>query len=94
MGASKLVQTHMPDLGEIQNYIVEVSTNQLGTDELLVKAGTSVASQKLEKEIKDHFRAKLRVAPEIMFYSPKEIFKLQFPENTRKPINFIDRRKT
>ena len=81
-------------IGEIENYIVEVSTSQLGTDELLIKAGTVDGNQKLEKEIKDHFRASLRVAPEIEFYHPKKILQYQFPDNSRKPIIFIDKRKT
>ncbi len=76
----------------IENYIIEVYTNNLGTDEILVKAGYKNASQKLEKIIKDHFRARLRVAPEIEFKKPKEIIKLQMPPNTRKPITFIDNR--
>ena len=79
-------------IGQIQNYVVEVSTNHLGTDEILVKAGCITGNQKLEKEIKDHFRATLRVAPEIEFHNPKEILKLQMPSNTRKPIIFIDKR--
>ncbi len=81
-------------IGEIENYIVEVSTSKLGTDELLIKVGAIDGNQKLEKEIKDHFRASLRVAPEIKFYLPKEIIQNQFPNNSRKPIIFIDKRKT
>ena len=77
----------------IENYIIEVSTNNLGTDELLVKAACKDGTPANEKIIKDHFRAKLRVAPEIRFMDAKEIFKLQMPANTRKPVIFIDHRK-
>jgi len=76
----------------IENYIIEVYTNNLGTDEILVKAGYKNATPKHEKIIKDHFRARLRVAPEIEFKKPKEIINLQMPPNTRKPITFIDNR--
>jgi len=76
----------------IENYIIEVYTNNLGTDEILVKAGCKYRSEKQEKNIKDHFRARLRVAPEVQFFDPKEIYKLQMPSNTRKPITFIDHR--
>ncbi len=76
----------------IENYIVEVSTNQLGTDEILVKIGCNKTYFNSEKMIKDHFRAKLRVAPEIEFLNPSEVFKLQTPNNNRKPIIFIDKR--
>lgn len=76
----------------IENYIIEVFTNNLGTDELLVKAGCKVATPNYENKIKDHFRARLRVTPVIKFLEPKEIYKLQMPPNTRKPITFIDNR--
>lgn len=76
----------------IENYIVEVYTNDLGTDEIRVKIGSEFTEEKQEKKIKDHFRAKLRVAPEVKFYSPKEIILLQFSENSRKPIIFNDLR--
>lgn len=78
----------------IQNYIVAVSTNQLGTDEILIKIGCDKEYVQAEKKIKDHFRARLRVAPEIKFYDPDDILKQQMPSNNRKPIIFIDRRTT
>jgi len=76
----------------IKNYIIEVSTNQLGTDEILIKIGCGMKNERQEKSIKDHFRAKLRVAPEIKFYDPAEILKQQMPSNSRKPIIFSDKR--
>ena len=76
----------------IENYIVEVSSNELGIDELLIKAGCINVSKNTEKKIKDNFRAKLRVAPNIKFYPPNKIIKMQFPEGSRKPIIFIDHR--
>jgi len=80
------------EIEAIENYIIEVSTNQLGTDDLLIKVGCKQDNKLSEKRIKDHFRAKLRVAPKIEFYQPHEILKLQIPPNTRKPIIFIDKR--
>lgn len=76
----------------IENYVIEVSTNELGTDEILIKAGCGSKAPVSVKTIKDHFRAKLRVAPEIEFLDKKEILKLQFPSGNRKPITFIDKR--
>lgn len=77
----------------IKNYIIEVSTNNLGTDDILIKVGCKNVDQHFEKNIKDHFRAKLRVAPEIQFFSKDEIQKQLFPDGARKPITFIDNRK-
>ncbi|HEY9113701.1 MAG TPA: AMP-binding protein, partial [Bacteroidales bacterium] len=81
------------ELDFIENYVIEVFTNPLGNDEILIKAGCKEGILKNEKEIKDHFRSKLRVAPEIKFFTPKEISDLQFAANSRKPINFVDNRK-
>ncbi len=80
------------EISQIENYIVEVYTNALGTDEILVKAGCKMATPEMEKRIKDHFRAKLRVAPEIDFFTPTEIASMQMPETSRKPIVFVDKR--
>ncbi len=80
------------EISQIENYIVEVYTNALGTDEILVKAGCKQANSEMEKRIKDHFRAKLRVAPEIDFFTPTEIASMQMPETSRKPIVFVDKR--
>jgi phenylacetate-CoA ligase len=78
----------------IKNYIVEVSTNDIGTDEINILIGALDPPENFEKELKDHFRAKLRVAPGIKLDSPENIFKLQMPEMSRKAITFIDRRKS
>ena len=82
------------EIEQIENYIVEVDTNALGTDNILVKAGVLSVVPGMEKRIKDHFRAKLRVAPDITFHKPDEIALLQMPEHTRKPIVFVDKRNT
>jgi phenylacetate-CoA ligase len=81
------------DIEEIQNYLVEVNTGELGTDEILIKIGSRNKDPGLEKIVKDHFRAKLRVAPEIEFLEPNDISALQMQVNVRKPIIFIDHRK-
>ncbi|MBN1113502.1 MAG: AMP-binding protein [Bacteroidales bacterium] len=80
------------DFEEIENYIVEVSTNNIGTDDILIHIGSKNTSEQFEKKIKDHFRAKLRVAPTVKFDSISEIYKRQFPEMSRKPITFVDKR--
>lgn len=80
------------DIDCIENHIIEVSTTELGTDELLIKVGCVSVTKNTEKEIKDHFRAKLRVAPNIRFFKPAEISAMQLREDSRKPVVFIDRR--
>jgi phenylacetate-CoA ligase len=80
------------DIDCVENYIIEVFTNELGTDEVLINVGCNNPAKNIEKLLKDHFRAKLRVAPEFKILNSSIIQKMQFPENTRKPITFIDKR--
>ena len=77
----------------IDNYIVEVSTNELGTDHITVRVGSNRAIYDQENKIKDHFRSKLRVVPDLRFEDAEAIRKIQFPESGRKAIKFIDHRQ-
>lgn len=77
----------------IESYVIELRHNQLGTDEIVLKIYTSQASKDLLQEIKDHFRAKLRVTPQVIFKSQEEINQLRFPKTSRKPVTVIDLRK-
>jgi len=76
----------------IMNYFVEVYTNSIGTDEILIHVGSKSQGEAFEKEIKDHFRAKLRVAPQIIFEPADHIEKIINPGTGRKTIKFIDKR--
>jgi len=80
------------DFDAIENYIIEISHNTIGTDEILIKIGAKTTSNELLSQIKDHCRAKLRVLPTIEFHEINEINKLKFPKMSRKPILFIDKR--
>ena len=82
----------LDNVPEITNYIVEVYTNDLGTDEVLVRVGSSDHSDVFEKRIKDMFRSRVRVAPSISFDPVEYIAKLQMPPMSRKTVKFIDRR--
>ncbi|SRX72218.1 phenylacetate--CoA ligase family protein [Aequorivita antarctica] len=77
---------------EIESYVIEIFHNELGTDEILIKIVSEAVSDELLLEIKDHFRAKLRVAPKVEFARPEEIEALRFPPLSRKPVDLIDRR--
>ena len=80
------------DFNDVERYIIGISHNDIGTDEILIKIAATDPSEKLLQSIKNHFRAKLRVAPKIAFHDKKEILKLQFPKMSRKPILVIDKR--
>lgn len=76
----------------VKNYVVEVYTNELGTDEILIRVGTDIQTETFSKQIKDLFRSKVRVAPTIQFESVEYISKIQMPQMSRKAIKFIDLR--
>ncbi|MBR4804671.1 MAG: AMP-binding protein [Bacteroidales bacterium] len=80
----------------VENYIIYVSSNDAGTDDVTVKIGLRDASRNpadVVKVLKDRFRAKIRVAPNIEVLPVPEIQKLNFPAMSRKPIQFVDNRK-
>lgn len=78
----------------IENYIVYVDYNSAGTDEVTVKVGLKyMPNFDVVKELKDRFRARIRVACEVEIEDVNEIQKINFPATSRKPIKFIDRRK-
>jgi len=77
---------------EIQNYQIEVSTNTLGTDEILIRIAAQNESEELHHAIKDHIRAKLRVTPKLEFIDAEILQKIQLPEGQRKPILLVDKR--
>jgi phenylacetate-CoA ligase len=84
----------LDNIEQIKNYVVEIYTNQIGTDEILIRVGAENHSEAFEKSIKDHFRAKLRVAPSISFETVDYISSMQLPAMSRKPIKLIDRRES
>ena len=82
----------LDNIPSVKNYIIEVYTNELGTDEILIRIGSENRSEAFAKEIKDLFRSKVRVAPSINFESAEYIAKIQMPPMSRKTIKFIDLR--
>lgn len=80
------------DIEEIENYVIEIASDEFGEDEITVKIGAGAVSDELLLKIKDRFRAKLRVSPKIIFASIQEINRIKFPENSRKSITLFDHR--
>lgn len=82
----------LDNVAEVKNYIVEVYTGELGTDQIVIKIGSNRADEHFEKELKDLFRSKVRVAPDIRFEPIDYIAKKQMPDIGRKQIKFVDLR--
>lgn len=81
------------DFDAIENYIIIISTNEFGTDEILIRIALKKESSGILINIKDHFRAKLRVTPKIEFTTKEVLQALIHNPMSRKPIHFFDNRK-
>jgi len=78
----------------LENYLIEVTDNECGTDEVLIKVGLrEYLDYDVVKDLKDRYRARIRIAPEIEICPVHEIRAITMPEISRKPIKFIDKRK-
>lgn len=88
----------LDNIDYVANYVVMVSTNNVGTDEVTVKVGLKDGygnqdNDIIVKEIKDRFRAHIRVAPNVEITDADLIQRINFPQKSRKPVKFIDERK-
>ena len=78
----------------VENYVIEVRQSEAGTDDVVVKIGLNYTPDfDVVKELKDSFRSRIRVAPQIEIHPIEVIQKINFPAKSRKPIKFIDLRK-
>lgn len=77
---------------EVLLHQIELFHNEIGTDEIIIRLVSANDSEEFINEIKDHFRAKLRVAPKIELCSLEDLQQSVFNPLSRKPITFIDNR--
>jgi len=79
----------------VANYVVVVRPSDAGTDEVLVRISlkdNSITADEAIKQLKDHFRSRLRVAPNVEILPDDVIRQIAFPAKSRKPVKFIDER--
>lgn len=80
----------------VQNYVVVVRANNAGTDDVVVRisieGNTTISKENIIKDLKDRFRARIRVAPTIEILPNDVILAINFPAKSRKPVKFIDER--
>jgi phenylacetate-CoA ligase len=81
------------NISGILDYYVEVYSNDVGIDEIVIHVGCNQAPLEFEKTIKDHFRTKLRVAPQILFEPIESIHKIVQGVSNRKEMRLIDKRR-
>ncbi|MCJ8154467.1 AMP-binding protein [Chryseobacterium sp. SSA4.19] len=80
------------DFNNILCYQIVIQSNEIGLDEIVIKLSTDSRSENFVNEVRDHFRAKLRVSPRIEVIDFDILSKVVFNPNSRKPITFIDLR--
>jgi len=77
----------------IKSYYTEVYHNELGLDMIRVHVACKEENEENDKIIKDHFKAKIRVTPEVVYEKVEIIDKIRNSLNFRKPVDFMDNRK-
>ena len=85
----------LDDTEWVNNYVVVVRTSANGTDEVIVRISlrdSVTNANEAVKTLKDHFRSRLRVAPQVEVLPADVIQRINFPAKSRKPIKFIDER--
>ena len=77
---------------EILDFVVEVYSNEIGLDQVLLYIVPADDSAACDHRIRAYLQARLRVSPQIKYVSAEGIQKMQFKEASRKPIKFYDLR--
>ena len=82
------------EMEDVKDYVAEVYLNDIGLDEVLLHLLPVDDAEETDRKIRAYLQAKLRVSPHIRYITAAEMQKLQFPELSRKPVKFIDRRES
>lgn len=77
---------------EIKLHFIEISSNEIGTDEILIRIFSVDTTEEFASKLKDYFRARLRVTPQIIFEEEVTLQKIIFDPLSRKPLTFVDKR--
>ena len=77
---------------EIRDFVTEVYSNEIGTDEILLYLLPLNTSEESDRAIRAYLQARLRVSPHIKYVTAEEMQAMQLPEVNRKPVKFIDKR--
>lgn len=80
------------EMEEVIDYVVDVYSNDIGMDEVLIHVLPVDDSKACDHRIRAYLQARLRVSPHVAYCSAEQIQKMQVQEASRKIIKFIDRR--
>jgi phenylacetate-CoA ligase len=81
------------EMEEVVDFVVEVYSNEVGLDEILLHLVPAVRTEECDHRIRAYLQARLRVSPHIVYTDATAMQKMQFPEASRKAIKFLDRRR-
>jgi phenylacetate-CoA ligase len=82
----------LSEMEEVTDFVVEVYSNELGLDEILLHLAPARRIEECDHRIRAYLQARLRVSPQIVYQDPADLQRMQFPEGSRKAIKFLDRR--
>jgi phenylacetate-CoA ligase len=77
---------------DVLDFLVEVYTNEIGLDEVILYVLPTAQDGGSNHRIQAYLQARLRVSPQIRYVSAAEIQQMQFSEQGRKGLKFIDKR--
>ena len=80
------------EMDEVLDFVVEVYSNDIGMDEVLLHLVASDDSKACDNRIRAYLQARLRVSPHVAYKTAEQLQKMQFAEASRKPLKFVDRR--
>lgn len=80
------------EMDEVLDFVVEVYSNEIGMDEVLLHLVPADDSKACDNRIRAYLQARLRVSPHVVYIDGPQIQKIQFTEASRKAMKFIDRR--
>jgi phenylacetate-CoA ligase len=80
------------EMDEVLDYVVEVYSNEIGMDEVLLHLLPLDDSKACDNRIRAYLQARLRVSPHVSYITVEQMQKMQFPEAVRKAVKFIDKR--
>jgi phenylacetate-CoA ligase len=80
------------EMEEVLDYVVEVYSNDIGMDEVLLHLLPLDDTKACDNRIRAYLQARLRVSPHVNYIGIEALQKMQFPESVRKAVKFIDKR--
>ena len=80
------------EMEEVLDFVVEVYSNEVGLDEVLLHLVPANDSEACDHRIRAYLQARLRVSPHITYVTAEKIQKMHCPESSRKIVKFVDRR--